>query len=151
MREYVIDGNNVIHKIRSLSLIQKKDRQIARERLAFSIDRFFTGKNVKVFIFFDGFSSTPIKTLKARILYSDNKSADSMIRSYIENSKNPKNIVAVSSDDEIRKLARASATTSISSEEFAGMISRNPGEDEEEKKIKDLDNEEFKRLFGAED
>jgi uncharacterized protein len=151
MREYVIDGNNVIHKIRSLSLIQKKDRQIARERLAFSIDRFFTGKNVKVFIFFDGFSSTPIKTSKARILYSDNKSADSMIRSYIENSKNPKNIVAVSSDDEIRKLARASATTSISSEEFAGMISRNPGEDEEEKKIKDLDNEEFKRLFGAED
>jgi predicted RNA-binding protein with PIN domain len=150
MKEYVIDGNNVIHLVSSFARIQKKDKQAARERLAFRIDSYFSGKNIKVTLFYDGFGNLPIKTGKVRIVYSDKKTADSGIRRYIENSKNPKNIIAVSSDDEIRKLARACAADSMESEEFGKMILTDKDEDEEEKRIKDMDDDEFKRLFGVE-
>jgi len=151
MKEYIIDGNNVIHKMKQLSVIQQRDPQTARERIAHKIDNYFADKSVKVYIYFDGFENLTIKTSRVKILYSGKSSADSRIRKHIEDSGNPKNIVAVSSDAEIRRLAQACAAATVSSEEFAKIISKSEIEDEEEKRIRSLDNEEFKKLFGSDD
>ena len=45
MRHYVIDGNNLIGKIGSLHKLQNKDKQGSREKLAFILERYFSGKN----------------------------------------------------------------------------------------------------------
>jgi predicted RNA-binding protein with PIN domain len=151
MKEYIIDGNNLIHKNRMLVQLQKKDRQLSREKLAYMLDNFFISKNVKVILFYDGFENLPIKTGKTRIMYSGNSTADSKMRKYIEESNNPRNIVAVSSDDEIKKLARACGSTTINSEEFSRTISKSNKGDDEEKRINGLSNDEFKKLFGVDE
>jgi predicted RNA-binding protein with PIN domain len=54
MKQYIIDGNNLIGKIPSLNILQKKDKQGSREKLAFMVDNYFSQKNAKVFLHFDG-------------------------------------------------------------------------------------------------
>ncbi len=44
MLHYIIDGNNLIGKIKRFSSLQKKDKQTAREKLAFYVDRYFIFK-----------------------------------------------------------------------------------------------------------
>lgn len=151
MKEYLIDGNNLIHKVKNLSLLQGKDPQSAREKLAFRLETYFSSKNVRVFLFFDGFENLPIRTNKIKIIYSETRTADEKIRGKIENAANSKNIVAVSSDDEVKKLAQACAATTLNSEDFAKIIFSSDEEDEEEKRIRDIDNDEFKKLFGVDD
>lgn len=149
MKEYLVDGNNLIHKISYLAKLQKTRKQDSREKLSHMLDRFFAGKNVKVFIYFDGHENLPVNTSKVRIFYSGSKPADLLIREHIEDSKNPRNIIAVSSDDDITKLAKACSAETIKSEDFAKHLSAYKKNDDNEKKIDEFDNEEFKRLFGA--
>ena len=60
-KTYIIDGNNLIGKVKQLNSLQKKDRQTAREKIAFMLDRYFRKKKVKVSLHFDGFQNTPVK------------------------------------------------------------------------------------------
>jgi F0F1-type ATP synthase gamma subunit len=151
MKEYVIDGNNLLHKFKGISSRKKKDKQASRENLALVIDRYFFGKNVKVFIYYDGYQNLPIKTSKVKIIYSEQLIADDKIKKHIERASNPRNIVLVSSDDEIKRLAQACAAEVMNSEEFARLLSAKSSEDDEEKRINNLDVDEFKRLFGADE
>ena len=57
MLHYIIDGNNLIGKIKHFSNIQKKDKQAAREKLALFLDRYFISKKAKVTLHFDGFEN----------------------------------------------------------------------------------------------
>ena len=52
MKTYMIDGNNLIGKIKFLNQLQLKEKQSSREKLVFIVDNFFTGKNIKVLLFF---------------------------------------------------------------------------------------------------
>jgi len=149
MKRYLIDGNNLIHKSKELVILQKKDPQRSRERLAFMIDNYFINKNADVILFYDGFGSLPIKTNKIRIIYSENATADEKIKASIERAANPKNVVVVTSDGGIRNLARKCSCGLMKSEEFKMMLDRNKKVDEEEQKIKDMDADEFKKIFGA--
>lgn len=151
MKEYLIDGNNLIHKISLLARLQKKQKQEPREMLAHRLDRYFHNKNVKVYLFFDGHINLPIKTSKLKIIYSENRPADVLIRKHIEDSANPRNIVAVSSDDDIKKLARACSAETMNSEDFAKFLSSGEKDNDDEKRAEGFDNEEFKRLFGADE
>lgn len=153
MKIYLIDGNNLIHKIKDLSVLQNKDRQSAREKLAHRLDSYFTNKKVNVTLFYDGFAGVPVNTSKIKIVYSENSSADDKIRSSIEKAKNPKNIIVVTSDGEIRKIARACSCELITSSEFDRVIRQRENDDEEERKISEIknSNEEFKKLFGSDD
>jgi predicted RNA-binding protein with PIN domain len=151
MKEYVIDGNNLIHKLKGLSSLQRKDKQLARESLALKIDRYFQNKKVKVYIYFDGYQNLPIKTAKIKVVYSEKYTADEKIIKHIERASNPRNIILISSDDEIKRLAQACAAEIMNSENFALLLSESKSQNEEEKRIDDLDNDEFKRLFGVDD
>ncbi|MBL1215023.1 MAG: hypothetical protein HND52_16795 [Ignavibacteriae bacterium] len=148
-KHYIIDGNNLIGKIKSIWEVQKKDKQASREKLAFLLDRYFIKKKTKVSLHFDGFAADAIRTSKIKIKYSDNKTADSKIKIEIDQSKNPKLIAVVSSDNSVKQYAKLNSCTVINSEEFAEEIFRKEDNNIEEVKIKDINNEEIKRLFGV--
>jgi hypothetical protein len=45
MISFIIDGNNLIGKIKSLMDLQKKDKQASREKLVLILDRYFLAKS----------------------------------------------------------------------------------------------------------
>jgi predicted RNA-binding protein with PIN domain len=148
MKELIIDGNNLIGKIRSLSALQKKDKISAREKLAFIVSRYYSGKNNKVYLHFDGFKSLPIKTDNIRIIYSNEKTADDNIKKQIERSKNSRNITLITSDRNLQQFGKVCSCEIISSERFSELITAGNREDEEQSRIAQMNNsEEFKKLF----
>ncbi len=150
MRKYIIDGNNLIGKIKGLQKIQNNDKQAAREKLAFLIDNFFQNKKVKASLHFDGFQNIPIRITSAKIIYSENKTADDRIKAEIMASQNPRNITVITSDNNLRQFAQVCSSAVISSEEFAAEINKRNETDEEEKRIRAINSvEEFKRIFNV--
>jgi len=149
MLHYIIDGNNVIGKIPTLKKLQAKDRQMSREKLAFMFQRYFGKRNAKVSLHFDGHPKDVIKISKVKITYSNNLTADEMIKKEIETSNNPRNLVVITSDSNLKDFARKCSCKIISSEEFSKQINSPLSTEEESARIKELDNpEEFKKLFG---
>ncbi len=148
MKHYIIDGNNLIGKINSLHKMQQKDKQHSREKLAFMIDNYFHDKKVKVTIHFDGFENLPIKLTHAKIVYSDGKTADDKIKNQIEFANNRKNIVVITSDNNIQQFARVCSCSIIKSEEFARTI-QSKKQDDEKEIIEKMNNnlDEWERLF----
>ena len=149
MKQYIIDGNNLIGKLPSLKILQKKDKQGSREKLAFMVDNYFSQKNAKVFLHFDGHPKEPIRINNASIIYSENISADEKIKSQVGKSKNPRNIIVVTSDNNLAEYSRVCSSTVIKCEEFAKDILHQKDSDEEKRRIEEMsNNEEFKKLFG---
>jgi predicted RNA-binding protein with PIN domain len=152
MKHYIIDGNNLIGKIKEIFLVQQKDKQASRVKLAYMIDNYFAGKNAKVTIHFDGFAREPIKLSKSKIVYSDDQSADDKIKDQIEKSKNRIKLTIVTSDSNLAQFSRVCSCEIIRSEDFAKNISVGKGKYEEDK-IRKMENDidEFKKLFGIDD
>jgi len=149
MKQYIIDGNNLIGKVPSLKILQKKDKQRSRAKLALMIDNYFNQKNAKVFLHFDGHPKEPIRINNASIIYSENLSADEKIKNQVGKSKNPRNIIVVTSDNNLAEYARVCSSTVIKCEEFAKDILYQKESDEEKRRIGEMsNNEEFKKLFG---
>ena len=92
MNHYIIDGNNLIGKIKNLMQLHKKDRIRSAEQLAFILSRYFGKKKVKASLHFDGSQSEVIKAPGLKIIHSGNITADEKIKNEISKSKNPKNI-----------------------------------------------------------
>jgi predicted RNA-binding protein with PIN domain len=148
MKHYIIDGNNLIGKINYLHKMQQKDKQHSREKLALMIDNYFHEKKVKVTIHFDGFENLPIKPNNSKIVYSDSKSADEKIKKQIEITKNRKNLIVTTSDNNIQEFARVCSCLVMKSEEFLRMIERNKIDNEKNIIDKMKNNtEEWRRLF----
>ncbi len=148
MKHYIIDGNNLLHKIKKLEAVLKKDRQAPREKLAFMIERFASDKKIKISLHFDGFENIPIKTDRIKIFYSGRRAADDEIRSEIESAKNSKNLIVVTSDDALKEFARKCRCELIQSEEFSSKLSDGDPQDEEKRRIESIDNVEyFKKIF----
>jgi len=123
--QFIIDGYNIIHHpIFTRSSNQKiKDQRIAllelikREKLTGSFRN-------KITIVFDGycnpeeFQGISSYDPRIKIIFSRKISADDRIKEMIEDSPNPKNIVVVSDDKEIRSLAKVSGAQSQAVEDF---------------------------------
>ncbi|MCH7515986.1 MAG: NYN domain-containing protein [Bacteroidetes bacterium] len=152
MKHYIIDGNNLIGKIKSLHKMQQSNKQGSREKLSFMIDNYFHDKKAKVTIHFDGFAKQPIKLTYANIIYSENNSADSKIKKQIEMSNNRRIITVITSDNNLRENARVCSTSLLKSEEFAKILSHKIIDDEEDRIIQMKNSiEEFKKIFGVDD
>ncbi|MDR3628436.1 MAG: NYN domain-containing protein [Ignavibacteriaceae bacterium] len=150
MRHYIIDGNNVIHKVGSLIKLLHKDKQLPREKLAIMIESFFQDRKAKITIHYDGFENLPIKTAKAKIIYSNKKTADDKIRQQIEDDENARNIIVVTSDDGIKAFARKCGCQVIASEDFIKQLESRGQVDEEAARINSINNSEyFKKIFKA--
>ena len=150
MKIYFIDGNNLMGKMPTLKSRMKTDKTGVREELAVKLDRVFIGTNNKVVLFLDGFQSDIIKTNKTSIVYSDSKTADTVIKSEIDRSKNPRNIVVVSSDHEVFNYGKKCSCEAMKSEDFILKFFRAVEEKEETERIQSLERQtdEFKKIFG---
>lgn len=147
MKKFIIDGNNLIGKDRKLKTIQKKDPQESRFQLAFKLDRYFSDKKYKVNLHFDGHQKDPIGTSKVRITYSDNRTADEVIRDQIESANNPKNLIVVTSDRSLFEFAKVCRCEIQSSEAFLNQIEKESETKSEEEITKSISDDEIKRLF----
>ena len=150
MKHYIIDGNNLIGKLRELNKIHLKDKKRSREQLAFIIERNIKLKKAKVSLHFDGFADLPINILNIKIIYSDNISADEKIKLQIGKSDNPRNIILVSSDHNLMQFGKVCGCSVMKSEEFSSRFLKENVKQEEEGRINSIDDvEEFKKLFGV--
>jgi hypothetical protein len=150
MKHYIIDGNNLIGKIVALAKLQKKDKQRVREQVAFLVQQYFQSKKVNVSLHLDGFPSQSINLYNGKIIYSHNKTADEKIKEQIEETKNRKNIVVVSSDNNVREFAKVCGCEILSSDKFGEMITQKKITGEEKPGMDSQnDIEEFKRLFSS--
>lgn len=149
MKHYIIDGNNLLGKDRSLSQLQKKNKQQSREKLAFILSRFFAKKKAAVSLHFDGHEREAIKVPSIKIIYSGNYSADDNIKREIEKSKNPRNIILITSDTNLMEFGRVCSCKVIKCEEFARLLKQTNSDKEEQfKSDSNVNVEEFKKLFG---
>jgi predicted RNA-binding protein with PIN domain len=150
MKQYVIDGNNLIGKIRSLSKLQKKDKQGVREQVVFLVQQYFYGKKVNVTLHLDGHSALPINFYNGKIIYSGSKTADEKIKEQIEHTKNRKNTVVITSDNNLKEFARVCGCEVLSSEKFGELLTQKKIFSEEKPSMDSKnDIEEYKRLFGS--
>lgn len=140
---YLIDGNNLIGKIKS---VQKKE--ISREKLAYIIEKYFHGKNVAPVLYYDGYVKESIRTSGVDVIYSNNITADEKIKDRIEREKNPRIISVVTSDFNLQEFAKVCRCEVISSESFAHMLFKTKDPAEEDNKPNSISNDEMRRLFG---
>lgn len=149
MKHYIIDGNNLLGKERSLSQLQKKNKQQSREKLAFMLSRYFSRNKNSVNLHFDGFEREVIKVPSIKIIYSGNYSADDNIKREIEKSKNPRNIILITSDANLMEFGRVCSCKVIKCEEFARLLKQtNTDKEEQYKSDSNVNVGEFKKLFG---
>ena len=149
MKHYIIDGNNLIGKDKSLNQIQKKNKQQSREKLALILGRYFSKRKASVSLHFDGFENDSIKVPGVKIIYSGSVTADEKIKIEIDRSKNPKNNILVTSDSNLAEFGRVCSCQIIKSEEFIRNFSQMNNHKEEDIKSNPVTNiEEYKRLFG---
>jgi len=149
MNTYIIDGNNLIGKIKLLSSLQKKDKQSSRERLTNILNRFFSGKKAKVSLHFDGHPNIALPFSKGSVHYSLNQPSDNLIKKEIEYSKNPRLIILVTSDHNLMDFGRVCGCTIQSSDEFSDLIEKSLEKNDETEKIRQLEKQkdEFLKLF----
>jgi predicted RNA-binding protein with PIN domain len=148
MVHYIIDGNNVIGKVPELFKLQKSDKQRSREQLVYLLQRYFHNKKINLTLHFDGFANIPLPLSKGKIIYSENKTADSLIKENIERIKNRKNIILVTSDNELKNFGKACGCTIVSSKDFGKVLTKGSSIDEEKLRTEEInDVEEWKRIF----
>ncbi|MFZ4590305.1 MAG: NYN domain-containing protein [Ignavibacteria bacterium] len=113
MRTVIIDGNNVLHKMPNMKRLFKENPESAQLSLYESVKGKMS-RNDKLVLVFDGFSN--IKS--ANIIFSGVKTADDIIRKYIEDNYGKKSMAVVSSDNEIVRIAQACGCEILKSEDF---------------------------------
>jgi len=151
MKHYIIDGNNLIGKISSLKKLHKKNKQLSAEKLSFILGRYFIRKKSTVSLHFDGFESKKINTGGIKIFYSNKSTADEKIKNEIERSRNPRNIVLVTSDLNLAEFGKVCSCKVLKSENFSKLLFFDANVDEEKSRIDEINNQqEFKKLFGIE-
>ena len=117
MLRYIIDGWNLIHKIPSV----KNSLSPKRDFILFIKRRRLTGsKNNKVTIVFDGKIDTELISSEKEfeITFSDERSADDIIRVKVTNSKNKRQLVVVSDDREVLDQAKIEGALTMKVKEF---------------------------------
>ncbi len=153
VKTYIVDGYNLIHKSSKLKKIFTEDPKLARENLVSILSDFFSRRKDRCILVFDGNINIPssLSTPAVRVIFSrpPNKADDEIKRIIMsKNLKERKNLIVVSSDNEIINCAKACGAERLSSEDFLKLInSKNKTSYDDEKLIIKLTEEEIKRMF----
>ncbi|MCC6551080.1 MAG: NYN domain-containing protein [Ignavibacteriaceae bacterium] len=149
MKIYLIDGNNLMLKLRRTAALWKNSKQGSRELLVSILLESPQLRKAKVKIFFDGAENGRISSGTISLHYSGSKTADFFIRREIEQIKNPKLTSVISSDHEIMNLAKVCLCTVVTSEEFSRSLEKESEDTSEESKINALsrENDEIYQLL----
>lgn len=150
MPHYLIDGNNLLGKLSVRDKSFLPENPSSRELLVLKLSGYFQDKKDEVILFFDGYENDRIRGGKIRIMYSNKRPADLLIREKIEHTKNRKTLCVVSSDNEIRNFAKVCSCRVIKSEEFAATLSsgkKSSNASAEDEKNTGGDKEFFIKIF----
>jgi hypothetical protein len=123
----IIDGHNLIGKMKSISLSDPEDEA----KLVASLARNLQFSERKAIVIFDsgagGGHTPPPRGPKIQVKFAPvGGSADSIIMDMIRRDPNPKGLTIVSSDNEIRQCARARRAKLVSAEDFAEQLESGP-------------------------
>ena len=117
---YIIDGYNLIGKLNNLANPNKEDELICL------IKKFCFEKNKKAMIVFDGTILNNNEFGPVKVKYSSyDLSADEYIMQIISSKKNPKNLIIISSDNQIINFAKKYYCKTILSENFINKLQDN--------------------------
>jgi hypothetical protein len=123
---YLIDGYNCIrHKALARSI---RDRDFGRGLLRFIEDRRLTGSGKNTLcIVFDGFPSIKnpmIPEVGTKVIFSGDESADDRIKRMVEAGGNPRAMVVVTDDRQIRDYVRSVGAAVMGVEEFVSQADK---------------------------
>ncbi len=100
---FIIDGYNLIKQTRLLNKVNLEDSREALVRFL-TVYRPHGSKTNRVTVVFDGregnFYTKPVSCIE--IIFAQSQSADDKIKHLVEKSENPKSVVVVTNDREIR-------------------------------------------------
>lgn len=149
MNHYIIDGNNLIGKVKTLAKVQAKDKQESRAQLVLFLNSYFAGKKCNLTLHLDGHANSPLHLSKGKIVYSENRISDYHIRQEIDKSKNKKLIILVTSDHSLMNYGKVNSCTVIRSEDFSKEMGKKGENNLELEVVKQLEKEKtfFKELF----
>ncbi len=112
-----IDGYNVLRKISRLDRLMKSNADAARRGFLDFVRRRSKNRG-HIVIVFDGHGESPGSGSMITTVYSLTRTADSWIRRNLENERQPRAVLVVSSDNEVRAHALACGAEILSSQEF---------------------------------
>lgn len=146
---YVIDGNNLIGHSPGLKV--RDDR--SKKELVRRLSAFHRGRGAQILVVFDGEAGELVPdglTLGGvKITYSGRYSdADSKIKSIVSRSKNPKELIVVSSDNELYNFVRAHGARAMKSHEFNQKLNEVLSEKADETKPEITNLSEWYKYFG---
>lgn len=116
---YVIDGYNIIHHP-AFSKSSNKVRIPPQELLRLIRTKRLCGKN-RATVVFDGYPPAQEAVHgddEIGVVFSKDHSADEKIKILVERARNPKNIVVVSDDNEVKFIAKALGAKVLGVEQF---------------------------------
>ena len=151
---YIVDGYNVIHAIPSLKKLLAHDAHQAREQLAFLVSRLTYKKKFRCTLVFDGVKPSephpPLTHSPVHVIFSSPQSADTKIKSMIEQSRNRSQLVIISSDREILGFARVCAAETHTSKYFSNLLFEEPdkGEEKDAGTLSKSQVAEWMKIFG---
>ncbi len=167
MQEYIIDAHNVIHTSSQFRGFISQGINAARVALLNAIESYAQDYPSYTFtVVFDGRNAGVSSAYRmVKVQYSNNKTADELIKKRIRKLSGKRNVIIVSSDTEVHNFARVNAMQVEGSNQFAQKISsgkkkNNGGSSKGSKrKTHDVHNEkptsvskreieEMKKLFG---
>lgn len=143
----LIDGYNLIYQFPELRKLLERDLESARYGLLTQIKFYISNKRVQVIIVFDG-DGRPVpeveKMSDIRVIFSKPpEKADPVIKRLIE-AKQESQLRVVSSDQEIVNYARLHGAKTVSSRQFAYLLSSQPDNDVEKKFDHSMSQDELK-------
>lgn len=119
---YILDGYNIVKHPLLTPSIDKKIKNCCNVILELvRIKKLCGSSNNKITVVFDGFSNA--EELKRHysninVIFSKKDTADGVIKRIVESSSNPKNIMVVSDDKEIKFFVKDVGAQAIGVEEF---------------------------------
>ncbi|MBR9977704.1 MAG: NYN domain-containing protein [Bacteroidetes bacterium] len=112
-----IDGYNLLHKVSRLERLMKSNADAARRGLVEMVRKRMRGKG-RITIVFDGHGEVIGGGNVISVVYSLTRTADDWIRVNLEQDRQPRMALVVSSDNEVRRHAAACGARLMTAQEF---------------------------------
>jgi predicted RNA-binding protein with PIN domain len=136
---YIIDGYNIISHTR-FPRTNKNTKDPRRALLGLIKTKRLAGSfRNKVIVVFDGYPnlSDPKEETDIDVVFSRKETADDRIKRIVETQGNPRNVVVVSDDKEIRVFIKAAGARSMGVEEFIQPVSQHGNDINRKKKLQE--------------